>query len=169
MTGDRAEKARRERHETPTEQLDRNWADLLQELRVVQTGVQLLTGLLFTAVFQSRFADLTSYEHAIYLITVYLSTLSTALLITPVALHRGLFRQHARGPLVSAAQLCAVAGLVLLGLAVTGVVLLIFTVTAGRSYGVIAATITAVVFAGLWAALPLALRRYKQTDENPAR
>jgi hypothetical protein len=167
MTGeDRAEQARRERHETPTEQLDRNWSDLLQELRVAQTGVQLLTGLLLTAVFQSRFAELTDYEHVIYLITVCLSTLSTALLITPVALHRGLFRQQARRPLVSAAQLCAVAGLTLLGLAVTGVVLLIFTVTAGRSAGVVAATVTAVVFVGLWAALPLALRRYQPPDED---
>jgi len=163
---DDAQKARRERHETPTEQLDRNWSDLLQELRVVQTGVQLLTGLLFTAVFQPRFAELTGYEHTIYLITVCLSTLSTTLLITPVALHRGLFRRHARRPLVSAAQLCAVAGLAFLGLAVTGVVLLIFTVTAGRQGGVIAATVTAVVFAGLWAALPLALRRNERTNEN---
>jgi len=165
MTDEIARRARRERHETPREQLDRNWSDLLQELRVSQTGVQLLTALLFTAVFQARFAELSGYEHAVYLITVCLSTMSTALLITPVALHRGLFRRHARRPLVAAAQLCAVAGLTLLGLAVTGVVLLIFTVTAGRAAGVIAAIVTAIVFGALWAALPLALRRYRDIDE----
>lgn len=162
MTEDPAATARHERHETPTEQLDRNWSDLLQELRVVQTGVQLLTGLLLTAVFQSRFTELSDYEHGIYLCTVCLSTLSTALLITPVALHRGLFRQHARRSLVSAGQMCAVAGLALLGLAVTGVVLLIFTVTAGHPAGVIAATITFVVFAGFWAVLPVGLRRQQR-------
>lgn len=166
MTENRAAQVRRERHETPTEQLDRNWADLLQELRVAQTGVQLLTGLLLTAVFQSRFTELSSYEHGIYLSTVCLSTLSTALLITPVALHRGLFRQHARGPLVSAGQVCAITGLALLGLAVTGVVLLIFTVTAGRPAGVIAATITFVVFSGLWAVLPLLLRRRQRVSPD---
>lgn len=167
MSDDPAAKARQDRHETPTEQLDRNFSDLLQELRVGQTGVQLLTGLLLTAVFQSRFIELTGYEQTIYLVTVSLSTLSTALLITPVALHRGLFRQHARSSLVSAGQLCAVAGLGTLGLAVTGVVLLIFTVATGRTAGVVAATVAFVVFAGLWAVLPLALRRRERAGHRP--
>src|SRR5439155_6937869 len=41
-------------NESPTERLDRNWNDILQELRVVQTGVQLLTGFLLTLPFQQR-------------------------------------------------------------------------------------------------------------------
>ena len=55
-----AEWNQRVRDETPTERLDRNRGDLLQELRVAQTGVQLLTGLLFTAVFQQRFTELSA-------------------------------------------------------------------------------------------------------------
>ena len=64
----------RARHETETQRLDRNWAALLQELRIVQTGVQLLTGFLLTLPFQQRFADLTDFEVGVYLVTVALSS-----------------------------------------------------------------------------------------------
>src|SRR3954467_14665897 len=99
-----------ERDETPTERLDRNWNDLLQELRVVQTGVQLLTGFLLTLPFQQRFASLNSTERGIYLADVSAAVCSTALLIAPVALHRLLFRQHARAEQVSIAHRLAMAG-----------------------------------------------------------
>ena len=78
------------------QRLDRNWADLLQELRVVQTGVQLLTGFLLTLPFQARFEQLSGYERTIYLVTVTLSVAATGFLIAPVSLHRILFRRHAR-------------------------------------------------------------------------
>ena len=65
-----AEWDRDQRNETPTERLDRNWTDLLQELRVVQTGVQLLTGFLLTLPFQQRFAELTTFGRVLYLVTV---------------------------------------------------------------------------------------------------
>lgn len=71
----------RARHETETQRLDRNWSGLLQELRVVQTGVQLLTGFLLTLPFQQRFEDLSDSEVAIYLATVALSVTSTMLLV----------------------------------------------------------------------------------------
>jgi hypothetical protein len=89
------------RAETPMQRLDRNWADLLQELWVVQTGVQLLTGFLLTLPFQARFAQLSGYEQAIYLITVALAVAATGFLIAPVSLHRKLFRQHAQELMVT--------------------------------------------------------------------
>jgi predicted neutral ceramidase superfamily lipid hydrolase len=166
MPPGRAEDAGRddrpERHETSTERLDRNWTDLLQELRVLQTGVQLLTGLLLTAVFQQSFGTLSSYLRAVYLASVGMSVLSTAALITPVALHRGLFRRHARASLVSAGQRLVLVGLTTLALAVTGVVLLIFSVAAGTAAGLVAAAVALLVFAGLWVGLPLAYRRHAE-------
>jgi hypothetical protein len=114
------------RGETTTERMDRNWNDLLQELRVSQTGVQLLTGLLLTLPFQSRFTQLTGLQHTVYLITVACSVASTGFLIAPVSMHRALFRQRARRALVEAGHVLAIIGLALLGLAVTGVVCLIF-------------------------------------------
>ena len=83
-----------DRDETEAERLDRNWTSLLQELRVTQTGVQLLTGFLLTLPFQQRFTVLDGTMRTIYLITVACSIGSTVLLVAPVALHRVLFRRH---------------------------------------------------------------------------
>lgn len=150
---------RRARGETETERLDRNWADLLQELRVAQTGVQLLTGLLLTVPFQQRFTELPGYARVIYLVTTALAVAATVVLITPVCMHRVLFRQHARGALVAIGQGCALAGLGLLGLAVTGVVLLIFDTVVGTGPAVIAAVCVFMLFTALWGVVPLILRR----------
>src|SRR5271156_7011703 len=82
------------RGETETQRLDRNWNSLLQELRVVQTGVQLLTGFLLTLPFQQRFDVLSPSMRDVYLTTVCLAVSATVLLITPVSIHRMLFRRH---------------------------------------------------------------------------
>jgi hypothetical protein len=155
-----------ERNETPIERLDRNWAELLQELRVVQTGVQFLTGFLLTLPFQQRFLTLSTSERVVYLTAVGLAVLATALLITPVALHRALFRRHERPELVAVAHRLALCGYWLLGLAITVVVLLIFDVTQGPTAGVIAATIVFVVIVGLWGLLPGVLRHAGEHDSS---
>ena len=116
----------RQRDETETQRLDRNWASLLQELRVVQTGVQLLTGFLLTLPFQQRFDILADDMQRVYLATVSVAVLSTALLIAPVGMHRLLFRRHQLAALVSAAHVCAYAGLVVHVGGLTGI----------RDYGV---------------------------------
>ena len=82
------------RFETETQRLDRNWLSLLQELRVVQTGVQLLTGFLLTLPFQQRFETLDTTMRVVYLVTVGCSVGATVLLESPVAMHRLLFRRH---------------------------------------------------------------------------
>ena len=142
------------RDETPMQRLDRNWADLLQELRVVQTGVQLLTGFLLTLPFQARFEQLSAYERAVYLTTVALSVAATGFLIAPVSLHRQLFRRHARQLMVTVSHRLAIIGLVLLGAAIVGVVLLIFGVVAGTAAGIAAAAAALVMLISLWAGLP---------------
>ena len=136
------------------QRLDRNWADLLQELRVVQTGVQLLTGFLLTLPFQARFEQLSGYERTIYLITVALSVAATGFLIAPVSLHRILFRRHARELMVTVSHRLAIVGLVLLGAAIVGVVLLIFDVVAGTATGIVAAAAALVLLVSLWAGVP---------------
>lgn len=154
------------RHETPVERLDRNWEDLLQELRVVQVGVQLLTGLLFTAAFQQRFTELTVDQRSVYLACVALSVLSTSALIAPVAMHRVLFRRRARHSLVAAAQRLTILGLTTLGLCMTGVIYLIFAFVAGSTAGAVAAALTAGAFCSLWAVIPLVFRARVSTDRR---
>lgn len=148
------------RGETETERLDRNWNSLLQELRVVQTGVQLLTGFLLTLPFQQRFDVLGQPMRVAYLVTVGCSVAATVLLIAPVGIHRLLFRRHRLQVLVSAAHRCAYAGLALLGLALTGVTVIIFVAVAGMIAGYIAGACALAMFASFWWLLPLSLRTH---------
>ena len=149
---------RSQRGETEIERLDRNWNSLLQELRVVQTGVQLLTGFLLTLPFQQRFDVLTGHMRVVYLATVGCSVCATVLLIAPVATHRWLFRRHRLQVLVSAAHRCAYAGLVLLGAALTGMTVIVFAAVSGHTAGVVAGVCAIALFSVFWLVMPLLLR-----------
>ena len=146
------------RNETRAERLDRNWAELLQELRVTQTGVQLLTAFLLSLPFQQRFTTLTGQERVVYLVVVLLSLAATALLLAPVSMHRIVFRRHEKGPLVATANVMAQAGLVVLGLALCGVALLIFQVTEGPAAGYAVGASLLLVLLLLWVAAPVSIR-----------
>ncbi|GGL97238.1 DUF6328 family protein [Nakamurella endophytica] len=149
---------REERDESPLKRLDRNWSDLLQELRVVQTGVQLLTGFLLTLPFQARFAQLDRGQVTIYLCTVVASIIATTVLIAPVMLHRLLFRRHARKLMVTLSHRLAITGTAFLGLAILGVVLLIFDLLRGPVAGTVATVLVGLLLLTAWAALPLSRR-----------
>jgi len=150
----------RARHETETQRLDRNWAALLQELRVVQTGVQLLTGFLLTLPFQQRFVDLTDFEVGVYLVTVALSVLSTMLLVAPAGILPAL---------VSTSHKLAVCGIATLGGALVGVVLLIFSFVVSPRVGLVAAAVAAVIFCGLSLLATVLRLRHRIDDEPPTR
>jgi Family of unknown function (DUF6328) len=147
------------RDETETQRLDRNWATLLQELRVTQTGVQLLTGFLLTLPFQQQFARLGKTEHIVYSATVACSIGSTVLLVAPVAMHRLLFRRHRLETVVATAHRCAVAGLMLLGVALCGVAVVTFNAVFGVAAGWVAGACTAVAILAFWIVVPLLSRR----------
>jgi hypothetical protein len=148
-----------DRDETEAQRLDRNWSSLLQELRVTQTGVQLLTGFLLTLPFQARFTQLDATMRTFYLITVGCSLGATVLLVAPVGMHRVLFRRHRLDALVSASHACAIAGLVLLGVALAGVGVVVFDTVIGRTGAWIAGGCTLAAFVTLWFLIPLPLRR----------
>jgi hypothetical protein len=151
-------------HAMPTDQrpdaarLDRNWNELLQELRVTQTGVQLLSGFLLTVPFSNRFEDLDRVQHATFLVVFSGSVLATALLVAPVAFHRVLFRQHQRRWLVESANLCARAGLIVLALTTSGVLFLVFDLVVPRGFAASAGALTAGLFVMLWVVLPVMVR-----------
>lgn len=147
------------RNETPAERSDRNWSELLQELRVAQTGVQLLTAFLLSLPFQQRFATITTNQKVVYLVVVLLSVAATGVLIAPVAIHRAVFRRNEKVRLVDLAARLATLGLALLATAVAGVVVLIFLVAVGPGAGVGAGIGVAVLLLVLWAFVPIAARR----------
>ena len=154
-----------DRHETPTERLDRNWDELLQELRVVQTGVQILAGFLLTLPFQQRFTDIGDVDRQVYLVAFCLTVVATAFLVAPVASHRLLFQKREKGTLVAIANVCARIGLVALALAVTSVAFIIFDVLTGTGAAIAAAGAVLLLFLVNWLLLPLGvLRRDRGSD-----
>ncbi len=148
-----------ERNETSLERSDRHLAELMQEVRVAQTGVQVLFGFLLSLPFTNRFSHLSPGQRNLYLGTIVLAAVATALLLGPVAYHRLVFRQGQKERLVRAANIMAIAGLATVGLAVSAAVLLVTDyVSSGLTAGLITAFVT-IVFAGLWFVFPLAHRR----------
>ncbi|MBY9075546.1 DUF6328 family protein [Nocardioides sp. WL0053] len=145
--------------ETQHEQLTRNFNELLQELRVTQTGVQILTGFLLTLPFTERFADLDNVQKFAYLAVLCGSVIATGLIIGPVAFHRILFRQGERRWLVHAANQAARAGLLMLALTTSGVVWLVFDLVTNRTAANVAGSLALIFFAGLWAGVPVISRR----------
>jgi hypothetical protein len=147
------------RRETEAERADRNFNELLQELRVAQTGVQILFAFLLTLPFTQRFASLNAEQEAVYLGTLVATALATACLIAPVSQHRILFRQRRKVEIVHLADRMSQAGLVFLFVAVIGSVYLIFDVVKGRTLAVAVSGVLAVFFAWTWYAQPMLKRR----------
>lgn len=147
-----------DRHETETERLDRNWDELLQELRVTQTGVQILAGFLLTLPFQQRFTTLDDVQRLAYLVSLGAAVLATALIVAPVSSHRMLFRQQAKQELVGIGDAAARAGLGALAVSIVSATFMIFDVVVGRSAGVSAGVAALAVFVVGWVVLPLVVR-----------
>ncbi len=153
--------------ENPQERVTRKWNEMLQELRVAQTGVQVLTGFLLTVPFSSRFDDLDDFDVAVYLAVLCTSILTAALLIAPVAFHRVLFGRSEKIWLVAAANHAARGGLMLLALTMSGVVLLVFSVVLeDRATAYVVSGVALALFALLWLALPL-IGRGGEPDSEP--
>lgn len=153
-----------DRNETEAQRLDRNWASLLQELRVAQTGVQLLTGFLLILPFSDRFSELDAVMRIVFLITVACSIGATVLLIAPVSMHRVLFRRHRLDTVVARAHHYAIVGTLLLGIALAGVATIIFDTVAGGPWGWIASGFILLALVVFWYAMPLRGRRTQNTS-----
>jgi predicted PurR-regulated permease PerM len=147
------------RNETREEQLDRNWMELLQELRVLQTGVQILAGFLLTLPFQSRFETLDDFQRTLYLVNVALAALTTAFILLPVSVHRRLFRKRLKETLVTSADNITKIALGGVSALSVGTAALVFDVTAGRTAGLTAGGLLLAVLAVLLAYVPLHLHR----------
>lgn len=142
------------RDETQEERLDRKWNDMLQELRVMQTGVQLLAGILLTLPFQQTFGDLDDFQRSLYLTLVIVAAVTTALVLTPVAIHRRLAGHHIKDRLITSAHLLMHAVLFTLALLIVGMVVFVFNVVLGDLASAVAGTSVAVLVCALLAVVP---------------
>jgi hypothetical protein len=148
-----------DRDETGLERWDRNFIELLQELRVAQTGVQILFAFLLTLPFTNRFGDISGLDKAVYVITLVASATATALLIAPVSDHRQVFREGHKPQLVRTASMLAQAGLAVLLVAMIGAVFLVLDVVAGLGWAVGLGVAITLLFLALWYVLPKIIRR----------
>ncbi|HWM17125.1 MAG TPA: DUF6328 family protein [Microbacterium sp.] len=152
------------RDESPAERADRNWNEVLQELRVLQTGTQILTGFLLALAFQPAFADLDEGQQTVYLVLIVLSALTSIVALAPVALHRFLFRQHAKQQVVSYGHAALITALVTVSALLIGVVGFVFDVVLDRSAALIAGIAFAVIVLALWVVGPAVLRVRSGTE-----
>jgi hypothetical protein len=143
------------RGETPLQRVDRAYAEILQEVRVAQTGVQILFAFLLTLAFTSRFASVTQFQRDIYVLTLMLCAASAALLIAPAAFHRVVYRRRLKHHLVRIASRLALSGLVLLLLALISALLLILDVVIGLGPALILSVGALAWFVTWWFVLPV--------------
>ncbi len=120
------------RNETSQERLDRKWADQLQGLRVMQTGVQLLAGFLLTLPFTTVFRDLDTVQRGMFLALMVIAATTTLIVITPVSVHRHLSGQHVKDRVVHAGQIALMAAVSGVALLISGILTFIFDVVVGR-------------------------------------
>jgi hypothetical protein len=147
----------KERDESEAEREDRKWDDMLQELRVIQTGTQLTAGFLLTLPFQQRFGDLSTFQERYYLALVLLAAVVTSLVLTPIAIHRRLAGRRVKGRLVASAHVAMQAVLVTLGLLLVGITGFIFDVVVSGTAALVAAGGVAVVLLCLLVVVPRSL------------
>ena len=141
--------------ESKDERLDRELIELLNELRVVLPGVQVLFAFLLTVPFSNQFSQITNQQRQVYFATFLCTTAATALLIAPSAYHRLRWREYDKEQLLRTSNRLSIAGMVFLSIAIVGAV---FLVTDLLFHATAAALVTAAVagiFAWFWWALPL--------------
>jgi hypothetical protein len=143
------------RHETPHERLDRNLQELLSELRVVVTGVQVLFAFLLVVPFNSGFVHIGPFQRGVYFVTLLLAALAAACMLAPAAHHRILFRCDDKEHIVFVSNRLMISGMSFLALAMCGSLLLVATELFGVSTGVVTVAIAASGFLVLWFVTPL--------------
>jgi membrane-bound acyltransferase YfiQ involved in biofilm formation len=139
--------------EGPEERYDRELLELLNEVRVAMPGVQVLFGFLLAVPFQQNFQDTTSFQRAIYFVTLLCSAAATAFLVAPVAYHRIMFRRRDKPAIIASGNVSLIAGLFFLAVAMTGAVLLVTDVIFKASTAYATTIAVGLLFVVLWFAV----------------
>jgi hypothetical protein len=154
----RSEEAEAHRDESGPERLDRNTMELLNELRVANTGIQVMFAFLLVVPFQHGWQSVDGFERTVYFITLLLVALASFLLLAPSIHHRVLFRHGEKPFLVEVGNRFAIAGGIFLALGFVGILLLISDVVVGGVAPGIVAGLAALILGTLWFAIPLRRR-----------
>jgi hypothetical protein len=161
QTGNRQQEAgsANGRDERPTERLDRNETELMTELRVAGTGIQVLLAFLLVVPFNNRFSKLSSFDRYVYFVTLLCIAIAAVLLIAPMVHHRLLFRRGEKRYLVDVGNRSAIAAMAFLAVGLTGILVLISNFVFGGLTPVVVGVVAALIVAYFWFGLPLRQRR----------
>lgn len=146
------------RNETPLERCDRNLVELMQEVRVVQTGVQVLFAFLLTVPLAARFPELSTFQRYDYFVTLLAAGGASVLLVAPTAYHRILFRCGDKEHLVQMANRFTLAGLACVALSMIGALLLVTDLLFAGAAAAVTAGCAAIALVFVWCLLPLRRR-----------
>lgn len=149
---------RYERHETEAETYDRHWNELLQELRLAQTGTQILFAFLLAIAFTQPFRDDDRFAQNLFSITLVLTAMATGLLLAPVSFHRLVFQQRVRDRMIPLASRMATGGMFLLLLSICGGLLLALDVVVSRPLAFAISAGVLVWFVVFWYVIPGVIR-----------
>jgi O-antigen/teichoic acid export membrane protein len=152
--------------ETEEQRLDRNYNELLQEMRVLQSGMQILFAFLLSIAFQQRFVEVDTFQRDVYLVTLVSAALATACIIGPVPFHRLIFRRGMKDDLIRASTRYVGAGLTFLFICITGAMLMVLDFLTSRTPAVVVTAVLAAIFLVLWVALPLWARVDEVDDQQ---
>jgi hypothetical protein len=152
--------------ETRQERADRNFAELLQEVRVAQTGVQILFAFLLTLPFSARLDQVSGRDRVAYVTTLLAAAAASAFLLAPASYHRVVFRQNRKDELVRTASVLAVVGMAFLLVAIVGAVFVVMDVVTTLVAACVAAAGVGLGCVSLWYALPLG-RRSRGNGRDP--
>jgi amino acid transporter len=152
--------------ESNKERLDRELMELLQELRVVIPGVQVLLAFLLTAPFQQRFAQLPGSLRNAFFASIACATLATAFLIAPSAHHRLRWRAGEKERLVRVGNQMAIVGTVFLAAAIVLALYVITDVLFTTNLAVLTALVALVVFGVLWYVVPMVGRSSSEGESS---
>lgn len=156
-----------DREESTDEKLDRNTIELLNELRIAGSGIQILFAFLLVVPFNAGWAKTTSFERAMYFVTLVLVAVAAVLLLAPAIHHRLLFRHHEKSYLVTSGNRLAIAGMAFLALGFTGILVLLSDYVVGGIAPIVAGVVTLAAVGGLWFVTPL-VRRSRERPQSPS-
>jgi Family of unknown function (DUF6328) len=146
------------REETELERLDRNTVELLNELRVAATGVQVMLAFLLVVPFNARWSRVTAFDRVDYFVTLLCVSAAAVLLIAPSMQHRLLFQRGEKPYLVQMGNRSAIAGGAFLAAGLVGALILLSNVVFGTVAAALVGGVTSVGVSTLWFWVPLRRR-----------
>jgi hypothetical protein len=151
------------------ERVNRELMELLNELRVILPGIQVLFAFLLTVPFSQRFSSISTSQRNLYFVAVLCTAASTAFLIAPPNYHRFLFRESDKERLLRLANRMTITGTAFLAVAIVAALRLITDMLYDGT-AVAAVTVVAALLIGwLWFALPLGRRARKHQSGGQQR